>query len=192
MDVNDDDFGLDKNSELYKLLKLLRDGTANDEDVDNMDHLNALAANTDLLGEPDDIQVYNEDGLKITVKKWFVLDGEVKNIDIEGDYASVSQAELQNKIDKIIQSQGEDVKVVSLDITDNIVKETMESLLEKALKVEDYELAAKIRDDIKERDELIETTKKEIDELIDNGFYDDAKLLVDNIRELKETGLSYD
>lgn len=193
MNLDDEDFGIDKNSELYRLLKMLKDRETNSDDVEELREqaLESLAGNTGLLGEPDSIDIYQEDGLTITVKIWNLLEGEVKNIDIEGDAESITQAELEDKVNQIIEAQGEEVKVVSLSINEEFRDENLEEQLEKAVLVEDYVLAAKLRDDIKERDnkeviDLVNSTIEDMVSLVKNGQYSDAKILIDNIEEINK------
>lgn len=193
MNLDDEDFGIDKNSELYRLLKMLKDRETNSDDVEELREqaLESLAGNTGLLGEPDSIDIYQEDGLTITVKIWNLLEGEVKNIDIEGDAESITQAELEDKVNQIIEAQGEEVKVVSLSINEEFRDENLEEELEKAVLVEDYVLAAKLRDDIKERDnkevmDLVNSTIEDMVSLVKNGQYSDAKILIDNIEEINK------
>lgn len=196
MNLDDEDFGIDKNSELYRLLKMLKDRETNSDDVEELREqaLESLAGNTGLLGEPDSIDIYQEDGLTITVKIWNLLEGEVKNIDIEGDAESITQAELEDKVNQIIEAQGEEVKVVSLSINEEFRDENLEEQLEKAVLVEDYVLAAKLRDDIKERDnkeviDLVNSTIEDMVSLVKNGQYSDAKILIDNIEAINNGGV---
>lgn len=202
MNLDDEDFGLDKNSKLYKLLNMLREKEdAGDDDTQlEMEQLAELASDPEGLGKPHKIEEYEEGDLKITVKYWFVPGGEIKNVDIEGDDSLVSQEDLEDKIAQIIQENG-DLSVVGVDINDEqqyelgtnsiISMKSMETSLELAVNNEDYQLAAKIRDDIKERDGLIEITKEDIIRNINEGKYEDAKILVDKVREIRETGYNY-
>lgn len=200
MSFDDESFGLDKNSELYKLLKMLSekenfDDEESEQDLDRLAELTVLAEDQDALGPPDKIETYKEGDLTITVSYWFVPGGEIKTVDIEGDDELVSQEDLEEKIAEIISENG-DLNVIGVDInneTFNPIKgqissleKPLEVLLDEVVLREDYDLAAKIRDSIKDRDALIQATIDDAKQMIENGDYENAKILLEKAVELKK------
>jgi hypothetical protein len=89
------------------------------------------------LGEPDSIREFEEAGLKFIEKKWKTEDGEYVLIESVG---SISGSDLEEAL-KNSALNGFNIKEVSL-----------EDALEDALEEENYEEAARLRDEIKDRE----------------------------------------
>jgi hypothetical protein len=189
MDMEDDFMGLDKNSELYKLLKMLHE--QENEYDEELEKIRELASDVDNLGEPHKIETYEEDNLTITVKYWYVPGGEIKNVDIEGDDSLVSEEDLQDKVAKII-SDNKGANVVGVDINNSstlnkskIKAHQLGAFLEETVKNEDYVLASRIRDDIKTRDTQLESLISNINTMIRDGEFEIVETLLKEVKDLK-------
>jgi hypothetical protein len=182
-------FGLDKNSDLYKLFKLLNDFNENHTGDDNESIFGEPDFNDNELGEPDSRETTKDGNITITVDKWFTEDGEIKHVHISGSDKDLTPQELQDRISKVIDSnKGASLIGVDLDGHEIMSEFSLEEQLERAVAAEKYELAARLRDDIKNRDELVQSLIKDVEKHINNNEFDDAQILLSKIRDIKSGG----
>jgi excinuclease UvrABC helicase subunit UvrB len=116
-DLFNEFFKNDDSNEINKKLERLIKTLTTPFDVDSKKELE------DALGEPDEVQNFENNGLFITKHIWHTENGDVIKM-------MVSSSPFENEFKKL----------------------SLEEQLEKALAEEDYETAAKLRDEIKNKD----------------------------------------
>ena len=92
------------------------------------------------LGEPDEIEEYEEDGIKYTRRVWYEEDGIRELISAELD------------IEGAINGDNIEAAIGKLNPNPFDSQETLEEQLENAIAGEDFEKAATMRDAIEQRD----------------------------------------
>lgn len=195
MDLDDEFSGIDKNSELYRLLKMLKD---EDNEQLSLDDDNIRY---DIDRDPDETNQYVEDGFIITINKWFNDGTEIKSVDIEGDEEKVSEIELQDKLAKII-SDNKGSKIYNIDINseriDNKIKRETKiqahllgAFLEEAVENENYDLATQIRDDIKHRNGLLDDLLNKFNENVRVGEFALTDVIYEEIKRLRSKTYLY-
>lgn len=179
MDNESNFFGFDENSEIYKLLKLLENSK---EETDNFE-LNENEGGS-LLGEPIETNKISRGDFDIIINVWSLDDeGKIKTVKIinKGD------EELTNeKMVKLINSVDELSDFETEFISDKVdSNETLNDLLDKAVKNEDFMLAAQIRDEKNVRDVIIEEKITLVNSAMAKGEFEVANDILTEIKDIK-------
>lgn len=198
MNENDKpEFG--KNSRLQDLFKLLQDAMKEQNNQDkttdfdsyiqqfenNMSH--TIYPFMELEGkDPDKIEKFTEDGLSYEVKYWFIPGGgQFKSVDIHGVEDNDNPLSMEENISKIMQSNM-GVNVMNVDVNRAEKSKSLEQLLNEAVAKEEYMVAAEIRDEIKSRNDAMESKIIEINLALEMGDIDKSEILLDELRRLKK------
>ncbi len=193
-------FNLSPDSRLYKLLKRVKyDENLIDELGEEIMML-LMEENVD-MGAPDDIQEIIDDNVTIIAKTWDVFGIVFKRFHIEpkGDSMNMSDEDFESLLDGYMRKLGyDDFNLKFLPKNDDIIHDTnlnevkvdknptLVDLMNQAVEREDYDEAARLRDEIKLLKTLKEETKHDLIKSIENEDYELSEKLLNSLKGLSD------
>lgn len=174
---NDDEFlGFDEDSEIYKLLKLLKDSKEDYSSDDQHDN------DEDLFGKPTETKRISKGDCDIIIDKWLLDDeSEFKTIKVinNGD-----EELTEDKLNKLINSI-DGFSDLEIEYGGESKDGTLTDLLDEAVNNEEFMLAAQIRDEIKIRKSIIDEKIKLVNDAMENKEFDLADNILAEIKNVR-------